>query len=151
MPNEECCEHLGCKFCKYAVSGCKREKGGWKLSKPWFSCDRFNSFKICNDYEPAPYMKLVVKEWKGFEDYFIKYCKYWLPYFNSKTFDWKYLNTGYILNDDTSVRYYVNTLDFIHNNIWDSDGNLDWKYKSYYKRCKSPTGYEIVTEYRKDI
>ena len=125
MPNEECCEHLGCKFCKYAVSGCKREKGGWKLSKPCFSSDRFN--------------------------YFIKYCKYWLPYFNSKTFNWKYLNTGYILNDDTSVRYYVNTLDFIYNNIWDNDGNLDWKYKSYYKRCKSPTGYELVTEYRKDI
>ena len=71
--------------------------------------------------------------WKGWNDY-------WEGEEPSGTI-------SFILDDDTSIRYKVPRKDFVNGTFLDSEGNLKWVEKEYYKRSrKSPIGYVLIHE-----
>lgn len=102
-----------------------------ELAKPWFaSCP---DGKICADFEPPEYYILLKKYWRGCDIYYRK--------------ERQDLMIPVCLNHDQSVRYYIAYSDFYYNTMFDSQGNLKWVYKKYYRRTRnSEIGYRLMTE-----
>ena len=141
-----CC--LQCGQCRWFKSNaeqptvestCKRiDHKKFRFAMPWFKsydCGRSHGI-VCRDFEPASWCKWLKEHWVSYDDY----------YQGDKP---SFPLIGFTLGNDTTVRYMVKSEDFINNTFIDSDGNLKWVRKMYYKKSrKSPTGYELVTEYR---
>lgn len=123
-----------CRDCKKRVDGtCERLKKV-ELARPWFACQESATGYICRDYEPAEWQTLLKKYWRGtaiyasYFPYYVQVCK-----------------TG-----DQSARYFIRFRDFYDDTMFDENG-LKWTYKQYYKRSReSPTGYELIKEFRED-
>lgn len=102
-----------------------------ELARPWFSCS--SDGRICKDFIPPQYYKLLVKYWRGVNAY--------IDCVNPN------LTISVCLNHDQSVRYDILYSDFVNDTMFDQNG-LKWIYKQYYKQTRSsPFGYKLVTEY----
>ena len=144
-------EHLYCGDCKFFrvdadrhESFCKRiDHKQVRFAIPYFKCYDCNQSAgiICSDFVPATQYKQIVKEWKGFDEYWNNYVDQWLPYGNTDT------TVGFTLNGDNKVRYYVKLMDFVNGTMFSQGGMLKWVYKRYYKQDRNPKGfgYTLVT------
>lgn len=56
-----------------------------------------------------------------------------------------YAKIGYVLDDDQSIRYYVNYKDFYLGNLI-VNGKFNAVEKMYYKHVRKGFGYELVIE-----
>ena len=56
-----------------------------------------------------------------------------------------YAKIGYVLDNDQSIRYYVNYKDFYADNLI-VDGKFNAVEKMYYKTVRRGFGYELVIE-----
>ena len=145
--------HLGCGDCKYHQpdaqyrddTTCKRlDHKHLQFAVPWFKsydAGQMNAV-TCAEFEPKPIAKWLCDHWVSIQDYMESY---------ERVEGKKYLHghIGLCIDGDQSVRYYVKRSDFFNGTFVDSDGNLRWEFRKYYKQSrKSPTGYYLVTEER---
>ena len=149
--------HLGCGDCEYCnskadmdgvESQCKRiDHKHLQFAVPWFKsydCGQLSGI-TCADFKPLEIRKWLYEHWVSIDDYMRAYEE-----IEGKPYVRGYL--GLCIDKDTSVRYYVNYKDFFYNKFLNEDGSLKWVKKCYYKRSKkSPTGYELVWEYNKEV
>ena len=148
--------HLGCGECKYFQcdaerredTTCKRiDHKHIQFSVPWFKsydCGQYSGI-TCVDFEPKPLSKWLYEHWVSMQDYMDSY---------KRVEGREYVN-GYIglcLDGNQEIIYYVKFSDFFYNTFLDSDGQLKWEFRKYYKKSrKSPIGYTLVTERREDV
>ena len=142
-----CLQHGQCKHFRVNAdlagvqSTCKRlDHKNIKFAVPWFKsydCGQLSS-NICEDFEPRDTCKWLKEHWDGIERYFGE----------------NYTPGGYvglILNNDTSIRYYVKAEDFYRGSFLNDVGSLKWEYREYYRRSRSsPIGYRLEREKYED-
>lgn len=143
--------HITCADCKYfkanaEVDGvksiCKRlDHKTIQFSKNPFAsynCGAGNgtSFCLCKDFE----LNTIYRQLE----------RHWQPEWKNELLE-KYFSNGTIclcLDGNFEVRYEIKRSDFVNNTFKDSDGNIKWIRKQYYKQSrKSPTGYKFINEY----
>lgn len=154
---EWCC--LQCGECKhFQVNADRREDTTCKridhkriqFAVPWFKsydCGQFSSGGVCADFEPGVGVPWLKEHWTGIEDYIVDWEKE-----ERRSFFGKNNYVTLILDGNKDVRYRVRKDDYFYNRFLNDDGSLKWVEKYYYKRSgKSPTGYELVHEYRDGV
>lgn len=142
----DACPRLTCGMCEFfkvnaemegIESTCKRlDHKKFKFATPWFKsydCG-LHSGCVCTEFKPSENSKYLHEHWTGFEDYFGE--------IDPKE------TVGLEIDGNREVRFHVRRTDFVNGTFINSDGNLKWVKKQYYKRTrKSPTGYELITEF----
>lgn len=94
---------------------------------------------ICSDFTPKSQYKL---EYDGFNNYFSRYRKYW-----NMDKDPLVSYVPYIIYGDNLSIYYVNTLDFIYDNLWDYENKFNAVVQFYHK----PNRRGVITPVWKDL
>ena len=108
-----------------------------KFAKPCFQSYDCGYFHIpCGDFIPKNPTYPDFKEWTNFSDFWKVYKEAWLPYANEN------ITLPFIINGDTSVRYYVPLKNFIDGTMI-VDGILQAIEKSYYKKGKIEYGVQL--------
>ena len=140
--NWSCLQHGQCKHFNInadrSESRCKRlDHKRIKFAKSWFKsydCGQFRGV-VCRDFEPADNCKWLKEHWISYDDY----------YQGEKPKG----TVALCLNDDFSVRYKVSAEDFVNGTFTDTDGNLKWVEKEYYRISrKNPIRYNLIHEKR---
>lgn len=93
---------------------------------------------LCSDSTCSKRHSAKFKAWQNFSE--------WQWY---NLFGRDYAKIGYVLDDDQSIRYYVDYHDFYLGNII-VDGKLNAIEKMYYKQVRKGFGYELVIEKLED-
>ena len=138
--------NVGCGDCKHwsslmdaaigrvKCSTCKRMDGRIiKFYKPCFATAPSTSNFICKDFEPVTNYKCLVKYWKGFDDYFSNYIKYWDPTLKRRM-DSGVAYKAFTVQNDRRHKYRMKLQDFIDGNMWRADGKFNVYRVDYYKR-----------------
>ncbi len=137
-----CCIHRDHSSVSLSKGTCKRELlPKLRFSASPFSCDRFGSRSICSDFSPTSWCVAIINNWKGFDNYYQNWLKYWKP----KGVEHDYMS--YILNGEENINYHIKYEDFVFNRLFRLDGRFNAFRRQYYKRKKSGFNYELVTEY----
>lgn len=148
-PNWKCgdCIHHKWNRNKAKYEPCPRlDHDKIQFAKPWFKSYDANQHSgiICSDFYPNEANYRIYGYEGGFEYYWKRYVKYWLPYSNVNIYAW------FIQNGDTSIRYGVPLLDFVYGKHLTKSGKLKAKKRMFYKQSRSsPTGYILVRQRKK--
>lgn len=138
-----------CGQCKYFCNGadlesnpcyCKRiDHKKIKFAEPWFKsydCGQF-SRQVCCEFVPTKVNVWLYQHWTKIED-FIK-----VPEKDTLT------NVWLILDNNKNIRYGVSAYDWFYGNVFDAEGNLNWREKEYYKQSRNAvSGYKLIKEKR---
>ena len=89
---------------------------------------------LCSDFTCSKRHPAKYKAWQNFSA--------WQWY---NMFGRDYAKIGYVLDNDQSIRYYVNYKDFYSGNLI-VDGKFNAVEKMYYKQVRRGFGYELVIE-----
>lgn len=137
----QCKWHRGSAFMDGHESVCKRiDHKKVKLAEPWFKCYDCGQFSkyVCCEFVPTKSNVWLYQHWTKIED-FVK-----VPEKDTLT------NVWLILDNNKDIRYGVSAYDWFYGNIFDADGNLNWREKQYYKQSKgTPYGYKLIKEKRR--
>lgn len=131
-----------CKFCNPSAdldsveSTCKRlDHKHIKFAVPYFKsydCGQLSGF-LCSDFQPKESCRWLHRHWQP-------------EFIHEKAKQREGGTIALCLDGDTSIRYYVDGMDFFYGRFVEN-GELKWIKKQYYKRSKESTiGYKLITE-----